>query len=92
MENAEWNFRIEIFANITRGQKGEFGTPYPKLALLTARNIREYFYMYTKIRFSTPVTHKHSVYTHMYSHVAWYGLEPRAIETAVFSLKNAWGL
>ena len=48
----ESNFRIEILTNITRGQKDELGTRCPELVLLTARNIREYFY--TEIRFSTP--------------------------------------
>ena len=48
----ESDFHIEIFTNIRRGQKGEFGTRCPELALLTAPNIREYFY--TEIRFSTP--------------------------------------
>jgi hypothetical protein len=48
----ELNFRIEVFTNITRGQKDEFWKLLPELAFLTARNIREYFY--TKIRFSTP--------------------------------------
>ena len=43
----ESNFRIEIFANIERGQKGEFGQLLPELALLTTPNIREY--SYTKI-------------------------------------------
>ena len=37
---------------MTRGQKDELGGLPPKLVLLSARNIREYFY--TKIRFSTP--------------------------------------
>jgi hypothetical protein len=53
----ELNFRIEIFKNITRGQKDEFGKLLPELALLTARNIREY--SYTKIRFSTPTSTKY---------------------------------
>jgi hypothetical protein len=35
-----------------RGQKDEFGGQLAGLVLLTARNVREYFY--TKIRFSTP--------------------------------------
>ena len=48
----ELNFRMEIFTNITRGQKDEFGKLLPDLALLTARNIREYFY--AKIRSSMP--------------------------------------
>ena len=48
----ESNFRIEIFTNIGHGQKDELGTPCPELVLLTAPNIRGYFY--TKIRFSTP--------------------------------------
>ena len=48
----ESNFRIEIFANITRGQKDEFGKRLSELVLLIARNTREYFY--PKIRFSTP--------------------------------------
>ena len=46
------NFRIEIFMNIRDGQKDEFGGQPAELVLLTAPNIREYFY--TKIRFSTP--------------------------------------
>jgi hypothetical protein len=52
----ESNFRIEIFAKISRGQNEEHGTPGPQLVRLTARNIREYFYtkFTTKIRFSTP--------------------------------------
>jgi hypothetical protein len=41
-----------IFANITRGQKDEFEKRLSELVLLTARNIREYFY--PNIRFSTP--------------------------------------
>ena len=45
-------FRIDIFTNIRRGQKDELGRLLPELVLLTAPNIREYFY--TKIRFSTP--------------------------------------
>jgi hypothetical protein len=48
----EWNFRIEIFANIRHGQKGELEGLPPELVLLTVPNISEYFY--TKIRFSTP--------------------------------------
>ena len=49
----ESNFRIEIFAKVRNGQKGEFGaTGCPELALLTVPNFRKYFY--TKIRFSTP--------------------------------------
>ena len=40
----ESNFRIEIFAKVRRGQKGELGTLRPELAFLTSRNIREYFY------------------------------------------------
>ena len=48
----ESNFRIEIFANIRNGQKGELGKLLPELDLLTVPNIREYFD--TKIRFSTP--------------------------------------
>ena len=43
---------MEIFGNITRGQKDGFGKRLPELVLLTTRNIQEYFY--TKIRFSTP--------------------------------------
>ena len=31
---------VEIFTNIRRGQKGKFGQQLPKLALLTAPNIR----------------------------------------------------
>jgi hypothetical protein len=45
-------FRIEIFANIRGGQKGELKTGCPEFALLTAPNIREHFYK--KIGFSTP--------------------------------------
>ena len=48
----ESNFRIEIFAKVRNGQKGELGGLPPELALLTVPNFREYFY--TKIRFSTP--------------------------------------
>ena len=48
----ESNFRIEIFTNITRGQKDELWGQPPELVLLTVPNIREYFN--TKIRFSTP--------------------------------------
>jgi hypothetical protein len=48
----ESNFRIEIFAKVRGGQKGELGTLRPELAILTAPNFREYFY--TEIRFSTP--------------------------------------
>ena len=48
----ESNFRIEIFANIRDGQKGELGGQPPELALLTAPYFREY--LYTKNRFSTP--------------------------------------
>jgi hypothetical protein len=48
----ESNFRIEIFANVRDGQKGELGGLLPELALTTAPYIREYFY--TKTRFSTP--------------------------------------
>jgi hypothetical protein len=43
----ESNFRIEIFTNIRRGQKGELRTRCPELVLLTVPNILEYFY--TKI-------------------------------------------
>ena len=43
---------MEIFTNITRGQKDELGGQPPELVLLAVPNIREYFY--TKIRFSTP--------------------------------------
>ena len=45
-------FRIEIFAKVRHGQKGELGKQLPELTLLTVPNFREYFY--TKIRFSTP--------------------------------------
>ena len=48
----ESNFRIEIFAKVRHGQKGELGKQLPELVLLTVPNIREYFY--TEIRFSTP--------------------------------------
>ena len=47
----ESNFRIEIFANIRRGQKGELEKLLPELALLTVPAILKYFY--AKIRFST---------------------------------------
>ena len=46
------NFRIEIFAKVRGGQKGEFGARCPELVLLTVPNNLEY--LYTKIRFSTP--------------------------------------
>ena len=36
----ESNFRIEIFANIRNGQKGELGKLLPELDLLTVPNIR----------------------------------------------------
>jgi hypothetical protein len=35
---------IEIFTNISRGQKHEIGQQPPELVLLTVGNIREYFY------------------------------------------------
>ena len=43
----ESNFRIEIFANIGGGQKGEFGGLPPELALFSGSILLEYFY--TKI-------------------------------------------
>ena len=48
----ESNFRIEIFAKVRHGQKGELGKQLPELTLLSASINLEYFY--TEIRFSTP--------------------------------------
>jgi hypothetical protein len=49
----ESNFRIEIFTNISGGQKDEFVGLPPELVLLTARNIREYFYTIVR-KFDSP--------------------------------------
>jgi hypothetical protein len=52
----ESTFRIDIFAKVRNGQKGELEKQLPELTLLskvlTVPNFREY--LYTKIRFSTP--------------------------------------
>ena len=40
----ESNFRIEVFKKNQYGQKDEFGTPCPELALLSVLILLEYFY------------------------------------------------